>query len=1569
MPSLRNALTTSPTSSSSSPSDSPLNSRRLTRQRKLRHVSGEELGLKPGNDRSKSLPASPGSGLDSGSRSPGHWSMSAVPQPLPLPELHSPLKRNDYLALRREGTNVGHYNFCVCARLDPARPVQEQTVRQAQIYLLHQTTWKTTDQVATKSLRSPTYLRRGFHQNLNVESADRNFRVNVPARSAPTSGFTSPSLSPPRFGTANLFNSLSTLDASVFNRLPGSASQVLPLRLTPSPNHSPLRSPTLLSPCRARSPTGVPLQSQHKSLPESSVARSEGNNANVHPLPLPPGVSRSSQSNAICHGMDKSDVSPIKGQWQKGKLIGHGTYGRVYVAINRNTGASCAMKEVDIIPDDSKSTECIKQLEQEIKVLQNLEHPNIVQYYGSEVVEDRFCIYLEYVHPGSINNYVREHCKAVTECVVRNFTRHIVSGLAYLHSTKTVHRDIKGANLLVDASGVVKLADFGLAKHLTGLSTDFSLKGSPHWMAPEVLQAVMRRDADSEHAFAVDIWSLGCTVIEMLTGKPPWGEISGVQAMFSVLNKSPPIPETLSSEGKDFLRGCFQRNPADRPTAVMLLGHPFLWNSHGHNISLGMQEFSAMKLNFPTPYYSRIQHRALETGLNIRIYCHLYQAHGASMENCHMANGKIMEVSESLTDKIYSGYSGGLHFATPASSLRTDEVELVQGVLQALQGSSSSVFYWNDIGQTYCAKPGIYVAHLSRKSLHAILDQFIYAATCLQLVDVVVNKVKVSVRSPPPTLRAFSCSISAWLRRLRDIALKEEVKISNYSCGTAPTLLGLASSLSSLCSGAEYLLQIVHGAIPQVYLDPDPPLSAADIAVHILNYLYKKLNEVCLVHGGEEDAYRMVLHTFVGCLLPLIEGLDSWLFEGTLDDPFEELFFYANKEIGIDESEFWEKSYLFRPNHDKEMDMAHELPALGDGKKDVTRRESISVPISAKGKEQTERDLRTCPLFIKDLAKAIMSAGKSLQLIRHDPMTSSAVSGSEQEIGQSITKLTLSEVFCVSLTALVGHGDHVSDYLWHDDKIVSSLEYLVGKHDKEGHDESLPSLTYSEKVWPKFLFDTLSSKREISLTSVRKDANDFVDAKGESLAAGDLDDYPLTRSCCPENPAVTVSSRFLDENRGARNTLKLSRSFHLPPLNDDALRKAIFGGNSRPLSAAEGTNFTFGFQFRESDYLRSQEETNMLEALFPFPTLLPPFQDDLRMSEVLPFQNNSTLPSRVLSWMESVEPNCTPHPLVDTIGGRILSKLLYEWRLMDELGVLRAIYLLGSGDLLQHFLTVIFSKLDKGVSWDDDFELNTVLQESIRNSADGILLSTPDSLVVSITKSPGSNGDEQHDTSIHISTPRKSRAHSSGINGLESLKFTYKVPWPLELIANTEAIKKYNQVMSFLLKVKRAKFALDQARRWMWKDRGTATVNRKHHWLVEQKLLHFVDAFHQYVMDRVYHSAWRELCEGMAAAGSLDEVIEVHEAYLLSIQRQCFVVPDKLWALIASRINNILELALDFYSIQQTLSSGGAVSAIKARCEMEVDRIERQFDDCISFLLRVLSFKLNVGQFPHLADL
>lgn len=324
---------------------------------------------------------------------------------------------------------------------------------------------------------------------------------------------------------------------------------------------------------------------------DPKLARHEDNcHGKVHPLPLPPGPVLSSPATA------KIESLPITSQWQKGKLIGRGSFGSVYVATNRETGALCAMKEVEILLDDPKSEECMKQLQQEIKVLSQLKHPNIVQYYGSEIIGDTLYIYLEYVYPGSINKYAREHCGAITESVVRNFSRHILSGLAYLHSTKTIHRDIKGANLLVDASGVVKLADFGMAKHLSGQSADLSLKGSPYWMAPEILLAMMQKDSNSDHAFAVDIWSLGCTIIEMLDGKPPWSEFEGAAAMFKVLRETPPLPETLSSEGKDFLRCCFQRNPAERPLASKLLEHPFLRNSMIHEIPACTQALNEVTL-------------------------------------------------------------------------------------------------------------------------------------------------------------------------------------------------------------------------------------------------------------------------------------------------------------------------------------------------------------------------------------------------------------------------------------------------------------------------------------------------------------------------------------------------------------------------------------------------------------------------------------------------------------------------------------------------------------------------------------------------------------------------------------------------------------------------------------------------------------------------------------------------------------------------------------------------------------------------------------------------------------
>ncbi|XP_048130333.1 mitogen-activated protein kinase kinase kinase 5-like isoform X3 [Rhodamnia argentea] len=141
---------------------------------------------------------------------------------------------------------------------------------------------------------------------------------------------------------------------------------------------------------------------------------------------------------------DRTEQLPLASQWEKGRLIGRGTFGSVYIASNQETRALCALKEFELLPNDPNSAECMMQLKQEIEVLSQLRHPNILQYYASEI--------------------------------------------------------------------------------LTGQAAYRSLKKSLNWMAPELIQSLMANDNSADLDPTADIWSLGCTIIEMVTGKPPWSE-------------------------------------------------------------------------------------------------------------------------------------------------------------------------------------------------------------------------------------------------------------------------------------------------------------------------------------------------------------------------------------------------------------------------------------------------------------------------------------------------------------------------------------------------------------------------------------------------------------------------------------------------------------------------------------------------------------------------------------------------------------------------------------------------------------------------------------------------------------------------------------------------------------------------------------------------------------------------------------------------------------------------------------------------------------------------------------
>lgn len=277
----------------------------------------------------------------------------------------------------------------------------------------------------------------------------------------------------------------------------------------------------------------------------------------------------------------KENSSPPAIRWRKGELIGCGAYGRVYMGMNLDSGELLAIKEVLIAANSSsrdKAQAQIQELEEEVKLLQNLSHPNIVRYLGTAREDDALNILLEFVPGGSIASLLGKF-GSFTEPVIRMYTKQLLQGLEYLHKNGIMHRDIKGANILVDNKGCIKLADFGASKKVVELATITgakSMKGTPYWMAPEVIR-------QTGHSLPADIWSVGCTVIEMATGKPPWSQqFQEVAALFHIgtTKSHPPIPDHLSPPAKDFLLNCLEKEPNLRPTATQLLKHPFLTGAY-----------------------------------------------------------------------------------------------------------------------------------------------------------------------------------------------------------------------------------------------------------------------------------------------------------------------------------------------------------------------------------------------------------------------------------------------------------------------------------------------------------------------------------------------------------------------------------------------------------------------------------------------------------------------------------------------------------------------------------------------------------------------------------------------------------------------------------------------------------------------------------------------------------------------------------------------------------------------------------------------------------------------------
>ncbi|XP_066135155.1 mitogen-activated protein kinase kinase kinase 19 isoform X3 [Saccopteryx bilineata] len=268
--------------------------------------------------------------------------------------------------------------------------------------------------------------------------------------------------------------------------------------------------------------------------------------------------------------------------WTKGEILGKGAYGTVYCGLT-SQGQLIAVKQVVLDTSDKLATEKeYRKLQEEVDLLKALKHVNIVAYLGTFLEENTVNIFMEFVPGGSISSIINRF-GPLPEMVFCKYTKQILQGVAYLHDNCVVHRDIKGNNVMLMPTGIIKLIDFGCAKRLacsglSGTHSDMlkSMHGTPYWMAPEVIN-------ESGYGRKSDIWSIGCTVFEMATGKPPLASMNRMAAMFYIgahRGLMPPLPEYFSENAADFVRVCLTRDQHERPSAVQLLEHSFLKRTH-----------------------------------------------------------------------------------------------------------------------------------------------------------------------------------------------------------------------------------------------------------------------------------------------------------------------------------------------------------------------------------------------------------------------------------------------------------------------------------------------------------------------------------------------------------------------------------------------------------------------------------------------------------------------------------------------------------------------------------------------------------------------------------------------------------------------------------------------------------------------------------------------------------------------------------------------------------------------------------------------------------------------------
>ncbi|XP_043918122.1 mitogen-activated protein kinase kinase kinase kinase 5-like isoform X2 [Protopterus annectens] len=356
--------------------------------------------------------------------------------------------------------------------------------------------------------------------------------------------------------------------------------------------------------------------------------------------------------------------------------VGGGTYGEVFKARNKETGELSAIKIVKMEPDDDFSV-----IQQEIVMVRSCKHSNIVAYYGSYFRFNKLWICMEFCGGGSLQD-IYHVTGPLTEQQIAYVCREMLQGLEYLHKQGKIHRDIKGANILLNDNGEVKLADFGIAAQITAtLCKRMSFIGTPYWMAPEVAAVEMKGGYNE----LCDIWSVGITAIELAELQPPMFDVHPLRVLV-LMAKSGYQPPKLKDKTKwgttfhNFVKVTLTKNPKKRPSAYKMLSHQFVCQA-GLSKSLANELLEKMKNPEKHAAYMELEEEEPEAPPTIPRRIHSTNRHAiAERSDSDIKLQQVQQTTKNnsgtyynLDYKVESNYPSSRNSKGSCSSTRDDQ--------------------------------------------------------------------------------------------------------------------------------------------------------------------------------------------------------------------------------------------------------------------------------------------------------------------------------------------------------------------------------------------------------------------------------------------------------------------------------------------------------------------------------------------------------------------------------------------------------------------------------------------------------------------------------------------------------------------------------------------------------------------------------------------------------------------------------------------------------------------------------------------------------------------------------